>query len=147
MRFSRGNTVQAVLVATAMLAAPGVNAQDYAAASPLPAEKTQGNVTYVSGGIGHDEASAFRQLERNYPLGLEFITNGASGAEFLADVKVTITDRQGDVILQTVSPGPLLLARLPEGSYKVTAAAETGAPKERDVVIAARKHEHVVFQW
>ncbi len=50
-------------------------------------------------------------------------------------------------MLQTVSPGPLLLARLPEGSYKVTAAAEAGAPKERNVVVAARKHEHVVFQW
>lgn len=147
MHFPRANALHAILVAAVLLAAPAVNAQDYAAANPLPAEKTQGNVTYLSGGIGHDEAIAFRQLEPNYSLGLEFIANGASGAEFLANVNVTITDRQGNVMLQTVSPGPLLFARLPDGSYKVTAAPETGAPKERNVVIAGRKHEHVVFQW
>jgi hypothetical protein len=146
MHFPKSNTLRAALVAAALLVAPAINAQDHAAA-PLPAEKTQGNVTYLSGGIGHDEALAFRQLEPNYPLGLEFITIGAAGAEFLANVNVTITDRQGNVVLQTVSPGPLLFARLPDGSYKVTATAETGARKERNVVIAGRKHEHVVFQW
>ena len=146
MRLSRIPVLHAVVIATTLSAA-AVNAQEPAAANPLPAERIQGSVTYLSGGIGHDEAIAFRQLEPNYPLGLEFISNGAYGAEFLADVHVTITDRQGNVMLQTVSPGPLLFARLPQGSYKVTAAAETGAPKERNVVIAARKHEHVVFQW
>lgn len=145
MHFPR-SVLHVVMVAAVALVAPSVYGQDFAAANPLPSEQTQGGVTYISGGIGHDEAIAFRQLEPNYPLGLEFISNGPSGAEFLADVNVTITDRQGNVMLQTVSPGPLLFARLPEGSYKVTAAAEAGAPKERNVVIAA-KHEHVVFQW
>jgi len=147
MHFSRADSVHAILVATVMLVAPAIDAQDYAALNPLPSERTQGAVTYLSGGVGHDEALAFRQLEANYPLALEFITNGASGVEFLANVNVTITDRKGGVVLQATSPGPLFLARLPDGSYKVTVAAETGAPKERNVVIAGRKHEHIVFQW
>ena len=100
-----------------------------------------GNVTYVSGGIGQEEAAALRH-ESNYPLALEFIRNGESGVEFLAGVSVTIKDSRGDVVLDAPSEGPLLLAKLPEGKYRVIAAAENRVPKERDVVVTGCKHEH-----
>jgi hypothetical protein len=38
----------------------------------LPPERTQGIVTYRSGGIGQDEAQAFAVAVRHYPLTLEF---------------------------------------------------------------------------
>jgi hypothetical protein len=146
MQTPNAGRLGAFLVVGAVFAATAANSQDYAVQDPLPAERTQGSVTYVSGGIGHDEAMAFRQLESDYPLALEFITSGESGAQFLADVNVTIVDRQGNVLLQTEA-GPLLLARLPDGNYRVTAAVASAAPKERNITVAGRRHEHIVFQW
>jgi len=140
-------TLSALLAACAITIMPAMAATDSPPPGMLPAERTSGNVIYLSGGIGHDEALALRRDEANYPLALEFVRNGESGAEFLANVNVTIKDRQGNVLLDTESDGPLFLAKLPDGNYKVTAAAEAGAPKERDIVVTGRKHEHVVFVW
>lgn len=44
----------------------------------LPAEQHQGNVAYVSSGVGKDEAIAFEKAAANYPLTLEFVGSQAS---------------------------------------------------------------------
>ncbi len=140
-------TLGAFLAACAFLAAPAMAATESPPPGALPAERVNGNVIYLSGGIGQEEAAALRQSESRYPLALEFIRNGESGAEFLAGVSVTIKDPQGNVVLAAPSEGPLLLAKLPDGKYKVIVAPENRAPKERDIVVAGRTHEHIVFAW
>ena len=140
-------TLSVFVAACAFLAAPAMGATEPVTPGPLPPERVNGNVIYLSGGIGQEEAAALRQNESNYSLALEFIRNGESGAEFLAGVSVTIKDSRGAVVLDASSEGPLLLAKLPEGKYRVIAAAENRAPKERDVVVTGRKHEHIVFVW
>ena len=140
-------TLSVFVAACAFLAAPAMAATEPVMPGPLPPERVNGNVIYLSGGIGQEEAAALRQNESNYPLALEFIRNGESGAEFLAGVSVTIKDAQGNVVLAAASEGPLLLAKLPDGKYKVIAVPENRAAKERDVVVAGREHEHIVFVW
>ncbi len=120
-------TLSVFVAACAFLAAPAMAATEPVTPGPLPPERVNGNVIYLSGGIGQEEAAALRQNESNYPLALEFIRNGESGAEFLAGVSVTIKDAQGNVVLAAASEGPLLLAKLPDGKYKVIAAA--GKPR------------------
>jgi Carboxypeptidase regulatory-like domain len=114
--------------------------------SNLPAEQVQGKVTFMSGGIGSDEAAAMRKEEAKYPLSLEFVGHGRAGGEHLAGVNVTIEDTKGGTDLTTVSSGPYLLVKLPAGDYKVTADHD-GRTKTRNVVIAANKPERVVFEW
>ena len=55
----------------ALLAALGASAGFATAVSGLPAEQGQGNVRFVTGGVGFDEAEALRQAASHYPLAIE----------------------------------------------------------------------------
>jgi hypothetical protein len=133
----------------AALAAATVVASGIASAMPiqnLPPEETQGAVTYRTGGIGHEEATAMRRAEASYPLSLEFAARAEPRAWFLANVEVTIKDHRGDAMLKTYSDGPILLAKLPDGRYTVT-ATDDGKSETRQVSVAAGKPEKLVFVW
>jgi len=82
-------------------------------AGPLPPEKTQGQITYITGGVGSDEAAAVKQAESKYPLSLEFVQHAKPRDEFLANVDVTIRDQAGKTALKTTSDGPFLLGKMP----------------------------------
>jgi hypothetical protein len=38
----------------------------------LPKVQTQGNITYIAGGIGEDEAKALKAESKSWPLSIEF---------------------------------------------------------------------------
>ena len=115
-------------------------------AGPLPPEKTQGQITYITGGVGSDEAAAVKQAESKYPLSLEFVQHAKPRDEFLANVDVTIRDQAGKTALKTTSDGPFLLAKMPNGKYTVT-AEEEGKTITRHFTVAANKPQHLVLAW
>ena len=135
-----------LVAASVLIAGPAIGATMGNTMSRLPPELTQGGITYMSGGIGHDEAAAMREEEPKFPLSLEFVKRAKPADEYLAGVDVTIKDLQGKTDLHTLADGPILLAALPEGRYKVSAELD-GKTRTRDVVIAQRKPEHIVFEW
>jgi len=112
----------------------------------LPAPVTVGAATYLSGGIGQDEATAIQHEASKYPVELEFVVKSVPRDEFTADVHVKVTDSQGKQILDTVSNGPFLLAQLPNGHYRVE-AIKHGQTKMRDVTVKAGSHQHLIFEW
>jgi hypothetical protein len=112
----------------------------------LPPEETQGVVTYRTGGVGEEEATAMRLAESQYPLSLEFYAHGRPPDQFLTYVAVTIKDKNGKIALDMYSDGPILLARLPDGRYTVT-ASDAGKAKVRHVTVAADKPQRLVFEW
>ncbi len=114
--------------------------------SSLPAPKAQGPVSYVSGGIGDDQADAFKQAAPSYPLELLFAQQGAPKDEYVADVKVTIRDNSGKVLLDTTTDGPFLLAKLPSGKYQID-ADYAGRVKHQSVDIQGGRHQRKVFVW
>ena len=113
---------------------------------PLPPEQTQGAVSYVSGGIGKEEAQAFETAAKQYPLSLEFAVKHAPRAEYTADVHVMVKDAQGKSVLDTRSDGPFLLAKLPTGHYTVT-AEQHGQTLTKAADIATHKPAHLMFLW
>jgi len=138
---------QVFLASTALAASTA-----FAAVAPhgtmtgLPAEMVQGQVRFVSGGIGLDEARAFRHAERNYPLTLEFADSAKPRDEFTAGVRVVIRDAKGRTVLDTVSSGPFVLAKLPAGRYDIRATQE-GKTLERHATVVEAKASHVGFLW
>jgi hypothetical protein len=116
------------------------------ATAPLPAEKVAGQIHYVTGGVGQDEADAFRQAQRDYSLALEFGNQTKPRAQFTADVKVLIRDARGNTVLDAVADGPFLLARLPAGRYTIR-ATQNGRTLDRVATVAGGKSTHVAFLW
>jgi hypothetical protein len=116
-----------------------------AASGPLE-EKTQGSVRYATGGIGADEVAAFKAAAPQYPLELLFAQKASPNDVYLADVKVVVKSASGQVLLDTVSGGPFLLARLPPGKYRIEADSD-GVVKQQAVELKAGQHRRVVFVW
>jgi len=117
-----------------------------ASASHLPPMHKQGEVSYLSGGIGLSESDAIRHVAKAYPLELEFVLKAKPKAEYLADVKVQIKNAHDKTVLKTTAGGPFLLAKLPAGKYTVSANRD-GKVVHRLVRIAANGHQRVVFEW
>ena len=113
----------------------------------LPPEQFAGNIAYLSGGVGKDEADAMKQAAARYPLELTFVTRETDGHNaYLAGDKVTVRDHAGKIVLDTQSGGPFLLAKLPPGKYTVE-AIDNGKTQERSVVLKPDQHARLIFEW
>ena len=136
-------TLQRFLISLVVISAFSAAAR---ADDAMPAERTLGSVTYVSGGIGKDESTAMKQAASRYSLSIEMVSTAGSRAQYVSDVKIDIRDQKGTAVLGVTSDGPFLLANLPPGRYTVT-AARNGASQQRSVVIGAGAHQRVMFSF
>jgi hypothetical protein len=128
-------------VALAALIASG------AGAGALPAEHTQGVVTYMTGGIGLDESQAMKQAAPGYSLEIVLAKKTEDGrGTYLAGNRVVIKDQAGETLLDTRAEGPFVLATLPPGRYTVTAWQDDVA-KSQAVRVVAGQHRRIVFLW
>jgi hypothetical protein len=89
-----------------------------AAAQP----KEQNGVTYINGGVGTDEQNAMKALKADYNLRLTFATK-QTGA-YRSDVQLDIADTKGGSVLSVANAGPMFFAKLPPGTYRISASAE-----------------------
>ena len=109
------------------------------AAAPPAAElkpMVQGDVTYLCGGVGAEEAAYMKRQAKDYDLMLTFATR--SGA-YLADVDVEISDARGTSVLEANCDAPIMLVDLPRsGNYKVRADT-AGYELSRTVKVATGK--------
>ncbi len=115
-----------------------------AAASAIPQAKVADGITYVSGGIGSDEAKAMRAEAKHYPLSMVF--SAGKDSEYLSDVAVTIKDDAGKVVFDEASDGPIMLLRLKPGRYRIEASRD-GKPEWRTVQVPATGARQVAFHW
>jgi hypothetical protein len=121
----------------------------FLAAAPLAAHaqttpQTQGDVTYISGGVGDEWQQSMDALRAQYNLHLLFAQQG-TGAYF-AYVPVRITDASGQTVLNVTSLGPFLYARLKPGTYTVT-ASHLGEPITRTADVPASGGIDLNFYW
>jgi len=114
--------------------------------SSLPPETNQGNVSFVSGGIGQSEAMTFQNSAKHYPLEIEFVMKDEPTNAFLANVDVVIRDNAGKAVLRTVSQGPFLLASLPPGKYWITANLD-GIIQREAIHVRDNEHEKTILVW
>lgn len=129
---------RAILTATMALAAGGAFAQT---AGPTPHQ--QNGITYVNGGVGQEEQSAMRAQRADYNLQLTFATN-KTGA-YRSDVQLDIMDAKGANLLSVPNTGPMFFAKLPAGTYRISAAAE-GKTFKRTVKVGAGAKE-MTLHW
>lgn len=95
----------------------------------------------VSGGIGEDELAHIQSIQKQYDLKL-LITE--KNGTFISDVAVHIEDLKGNTIVDTTTEGPILLAKLPTGKYKVRAQRNEEV-KETKVSVTKGKLHAIMF--
>ncbi|AZY49343.1 carboxypeptidase-like regulatory domain-containing protein [Bordetella avium] len=134
----------ALLMAGAMTVSGAALAQDLPL---LPQTQQQGDVQFLSGGIGDGQSGAIKAAASKYRLMLTFVQRGPGGVgEYLADIPVDIVNAKGQSVLKTVAQGPFLLANLPAGSYTVKASSN-GAEKSTRVTIGKSGTARAIFEW
>ncbi|WP_244109892.1 carboxypeptidase regulatory-like domain-containing protein [Burkholderia arboris] len=125
-----------------LLAACLVTLGTRALAGTSPEPTAQNGIAYITGGIGEDEVTAFRDVAPRYNLRITF---ASKTGHYLSDVDVTLSSGK-KTILDAHTTGPFLFARVPPGRYTVT-AHDRGVQEVRHVVVPARGGVEVHFYW
>jgi hypothetical protein len=132
-------------IASSLLAAAFalVMAGSVLARTGMPATEQQGDISFVSGGVGRDESTALRQARSQWPLSLLFTGPGSS---YVADVQVQITNAGGTGVLDTKSHGPYMLVRLPAGRYSIR-ATYNGVTRTQSVNVHGNGSARATFSF
>jgi hypothetical protein len=108
--------------------------------STMPARAA--DVPYVSGGIGFEGREEMQAAERDHNLK---IVAAEKNGDYLAEVNVTIESAKKERMLDATMDGPILLAKLPPGTYTVRATFD-GNTQSRTVSVGAGLRS-VDFRW
>jgi hypothetical protein len=103
----------------------------------------QNGITYINGGVGEEEQGAMKAQRADYNLLLTFATQ-QSGA-YRSDVQLDIMDAKGNDLVSAANTGPMFFAKLPPGTYRISAAAE-GKTFKRTVKVGNAPKE-LVLHW
>ncbi len=101
-----------------------------------------GDIAYVSGGVGEDSRARLNAMQE---FNLRLVFALGSGA-FVSGVTVDVDDGAGKPLVHTISDGPIFLAHLPAGRYKL-AATLGGKRFERGIAVARGKQSRLDFRW
>lgn len=115
--------------------------------SAMPPVQQLGAVSFVTGGIGVDEARAMREARANFPLTLTFVQRYGDKDQFLSHILVEIRRDDGTPVLCATSDGPYLYVDLAPGQYRISATSDGGRQIDRDATIAAGGHRDITFVW
>ncbi|HEY1506832.1 MAG TPA: hypothetical protein VGF92_21190 [Stellaceae bacterium] len=100
-------------------------------ARPALQAQQQGDITFVSGGAGEEDRDTLKQVEGQYNLRLLF---AARNGDYLANVAVTLSDKSGGAMLDTIAEGPIFYAHVPPGRYRLTVSNQ-GQTQSRDISV------------
>lgn len=92
--------------------------------------RKQGEISYISGGLRPEERRALRAVAGDYNLQLSFAHKRAT-TDF-PGIRITIGKAKEAPLLDTMATGPLFLAQLPAGRYRLT--IEQGAKRSTKLV-------------
>jgi hypothetical protein len=109
----------------------------------MPQIQQQGDISYVSGGVGTDESAALKSAEHHWPLAMRFT---GPGADYLSDVHVRIVGAHDTEVLKTDARGPYMLVKLPPGRYTVHARYKDD-DQTRQVNVGSKPGARAEFHW
>lgn len=104
-------------------------------------------VEYMCGGAAKDEAAFLRMVSPRWAATFEFAINDKSRGELPAAARVTVRNAHNrDVVLEALSAGPMMLARLEPGAYEVDVTLG-GLTLTQPLSVALGQPARAVFLW
>lgn len=135
----------AFLVASMLMtlaAAPTFAADDMMAAHHMEVMNKNG-VTFMSGGVGLDERKEMESTAKDYNV---YVTNADGHGLLTADTTITIHGKKGGELISVSNTGPLFYAKLPPGTYTMT-AENGGQHLKRMFTISGNKRKNISLIW
>lgn len=116
--------------------------------APMPKIQQYGSTQFISGGFGVDECKSLQAEACNWPLQLMFseVQSGTKVGAWVSEVDVKITNKEGQSVLSTITEGPLMLVKLPPGTYSLT-ANYLGKLATRTFTIQEGRSQTVSVYW
>ena len=109
----------------------------------LPVAAADRTMTYVSGGIGETEQGEFAGREKEFNLKLVFsLVEG----NYVADVHVVVSDTKGGKLIEQVAGGPIFMARVPAGEYRIY-STYGGRTVNRKTRVVDNRLRTEYFRW
>jgi hypothetical protein len=109
----------------------------------LPQVTQENGISYVSGGVGSDEADVLNRMSERFNLKL---TMSVPSGQFTNPSQIRIENAGGAQVIQVRPNGPIFLAKLPAGEYVVQATAE-GQTLTRKVTVPVKGLEAIAMRW
>jgi hypothetical protein len=131
---TKGQILASALIAVVVLAAP-------ARAEDLQPMK-EGEVAFVSGGIGLDERTELLARQKNYDLSIWSVNKIR---KLVMPSMLVVDDKDGKELLSLNDSGPLFLLQLPKGDYTIRATYNDKEEQQKVSIQNGRKT--VAFVW
>ena len=106
-------------------------------------EKSYQGLPYLNGGVGDEELAELQARQKDYNLKLVFAEKGGS---YLADVNLLVLNTKGQAVFELASAGPILLTKLPAGTYRVKVTAN-GQVQQTTLGVSAKRRLERTFIW
>ncbi|MVV48607.1 carboxypeptidase regulatory-like domain-containing protein [Pseudomonas sp. PB120] len=106
-------------------------------------QEQQNGISYLSGGIGVDEARFIEQAH-GYNLHMSFSVGSAN--EYLPGVNVVVQDTHGHSVFSLDQAGPLVYVSLPAGKYTVV-TTRNGQERRNTVDIGSGAARELNIHW
>ncbi len=131
--------IQCLIVCTGFLSGTSL--------AQLPPSKTQGDATFITGGIGSDESSAMFAAAKKWSLLIETSEIDSSGrGVWIAGINIRVLNSKQQTILETVCDGPLMLLNALPGQYTIEASYQ-GKLLKRSVVLKEGDSQKLTLFW
>lgn len=118
-----------------------------ASLAQLPPSKTQGAITFITGGIGSDESNAMFAAAKKWSLLIEMSEIDGSGrGVWISGIDIRVLNAKQQSILETICDGPLMLLNVPPGQYTVEASYQ-GKLLKRSVVLKEGDPQKLSLFW
>ena len=130
--------LRSVVIAMLALACSSVSAVE-----PALTWNEFNGVVFVTGGIGEEELEEINAVRGEFNLKLLLAEKSGT---YLAGVQVVVLDENGKTVLDVQEAGPVLLAKVPPGSYRISAIRENLVQK-RSLNIRAGVLQTLVIHW
>lgn len=131
------NGVLAITVAAILQSSPV-----WAESEFLPDIQQQGDIYYITGGIGDEETKAMQSERGDYNLQ---VMNADKAGHFSGKPHIVIKDMHHHELLNADSE-PLFYANLPKGHY-VVEGSDKEQTKSQNINVTGKKISYVRFVW
>ena len=108
-------------------------------------EATITEAPHISGGIGTEGMAEIAAQQASYNFKALFVRDPSG--EYLALVNIKIADAKGNILLETATDGPVLLAQLKPGKYTITATTSSDAKSVTKKITVTKKLTETTFRF